>query len=49
MTPRALSRRQVLSIDRDHVILGDVERRRIDDAAVHSHPTLRDPLLGVPP
>src|SRR6185437_9417401 len=45
--PRALARRQRLSIDSDHVIHGDVERRRIDEAAVDGDAPLRDDLLGV--
>ena len=32
--PRALARRQRLAVDGDDVVVGDIERRRIDDAAV---------------
>src|SRR5205823_2840176 len=45
--PRPLARRQHLAVDRDHVIGGDVERRRIDDAAVDGDSALRDPFLGI--
>src|SRR5438093_3333869 len=45
--PRPLARRQHLAVDRDHVIGGNVERRRIDHAAVGGDPALRDPFLGV--
>ncbi len=45
--PRALARRQRLAVDGDHVIGGDVERRRIDHAAVDGDAALRDPFLGV--
>src|SRR5262249_29941886 len=45
--PRALARRQILAVDRNDVVGGDVERRRIDDAAVHGDAALRYHLLGV--
>src|SRR6185312_9658846 len=45
--PRAFARRQRLSIDHDHVVGGDVERRRVDDAAVDGDAALRDHLLGI--
>ena len=45
--PRALARRQHLAIDGDGVVGGDVERRRVDDAAVDGDAALRDPFLGV--
>ena len=45
--PRALARRQRLAVDGDDVVGGDVERRRIDDAAVDGDAALRDPFLGV--
>src|SRR5581483_4905986 len=46
--PRALPRRQHRAVDRDHVVGGDVERRRIDDAAVDGDAALHDHLLGIP-
>src|ERR1700736_3908630 len=45
--PRALARRQRLAIDGDDVGGGDVERRRIDHAAVDRDAALHDPFLGV--
>src|SRR5439155_1854250 len=35
------------SVDHDHVVGGDVERRRVDDAAVDGNAALRDHFLGV--
>ena len=45
--PRALARRQRLAVDGDDVVGGDVERRRIDDAAVDGDAALHDPFLGI--
>src|SRR5581483_8840885 len=45
--PRALARRQRLAVDHDLVIGGDIERGRVDDAAVNSHAPLHHPLLGI--
>src|SRR6266851_2913635 len=45
--PGALARRQRLAVDRDDIVGGDIERRRIDDAAVDRDPALYDPFLGV--
>src|SRR5437868_1165241 len=45
--PRALARRQRLAVDGDNVILGDVERGRIDNAAVDGDAALHDPFLRV--
>src|SRR6185437_5438483 len=45
--PRALARRQLLAVDGDHIIGGDVERRRIDEAAVDRDTALRNHFLGV--
>src|SRR5579872_373223 len=45
--PRAFARRQWLAVHRDDVVFGDVERGRIDDAAVDRHASLYDPFLGV--
>src|ERR1700687_6120383 len=45
--PRALARRQRLAVDGDDVVGGDVERRRIDHAAVDRDAALHDPFLGV--
>src|SRR6266850_4681844 len=45
--PRALARRQRLAIDRDDIVGGDIERRRIDHAAVDRDTALHDPFLGV--
>jgi len=45
--PRALARRQRLAVDRNHIVAGDVERRRVDDAAVDGDAALRDPFLGI--
>src|SRR3954447_417749 len=45
--PRALARRQRLAVDGDDVILGDVERGRIDKAAVDRDAALHDPFLRV--
>src|SRR3981081_2380084 len=45
--PRALARRQRLAVDGDDVVAGDIERRRIDDAAVDGDAALHDPFLGV--
>jgi hypothetical protein len=47
--PRALARRQHLAVDGDGIVSGDVERRRIDDAAVDGDAALRDPFLGIAP
>src|SRR6478672_280167 len=44
---RALARRQRLAVDGDDVVGGDIERRRIDDAAVDRDAALHDPLLGI--
>ena len=41
--PRALARRQWLAVDGNDVIGGDIERRRIDDAAVHGDAPLTSP------
>src|ERR1700693_3569313 len=43
----ALARRQWLAIDGDDVVGGDIERRRIDHAAVDRDAALHDPFLGV--
>jgi hypothetical protein len=43
----ALARRQRLAVDGDDVVRGDVERRRIDDAAIDGDAALHDPFLGV--
>src|SRR5712691_709746 len=45
--PGALARRQRLAVDRDDIVGGDIERRRIDDAAVDRDAALHDPFLGV--
>ena len=45
--PRALARRQRLAVDGDDIVGGDIERRRIDDAAVDGDAALRDPFLGI--
>src|SRR6266851_5671284 len=45
--PRALARRQRLAVDGDDIIGGDIERRRIDHAAVDGDAALHDPFLGV--
>src|SRR6185437_9230013 len=45
--PGALTRRQRLAVDRDHVIGGHIQRRRIDDPAVDGNTSLHDPLFGV--
>src|ERR1700719_3655898 len=45
--PGALARRQRLAVDRDDIVGGDIERRRIDDAAVDGDAALHDPFLGV--
>ena len=45
--PRALARRQRLAVDRNHVIGGDVERRRVDDAAVDGDAAGRHHFLGI--
>src|SRR5258708_6323505 len=45
--PRALARRQGLAIDGDDIVGGDIERRRIDHAAVDRDAALHDPFLGV--
>src|SRR5262249_7679900 len=47
--PRTLARRQRLAVDQNDIVLGDVERRRVDDAAVDGDAALRDHLLGVAP
>src|ERR1700688_4466334 len=45
--PGALARRQRLAVDGDDVVAGDIERRRIDEAAVDGDAALHDPFLGV--
>src|SRR6202790_3871387 len=45
--PYALARRQRLAVDGNDVVGGDIERRRIDDAAVDADAALHDPFLGV--
>ena len=45
--PRTLARRQFLAVDRNDVVRGDIQRRRIDDAAVHGDAALRHHLLGI--
>src|SRR5216684_4103289 len=45
--PRALARRQWLAVDRNDIVRGDIQRRRIDDAAVDRDPALHDPFLGI--
>src|SRR5258707_10927812 len=45
--PRALARRQRLAVDGDDIVGGDIERRRIDHAAVDGDGALHDPFLGV--
>src|ERR1700675_4846048 len=45
--PGALARRQRLAVDGDDVIGGDIQRRRIDHAAVDGDAALHDPFLGV--
>src|SRR5436309_2535726 len=45
--PRALARRQWLAVDDDDIVLGDVERGRIDDAAVDGDAPLHDPFLSI--
>src|SRR6266851_10134948 len=45
--PGALARRQRLAVDGDDIIGGDIERRRIDHAAVDGDAALHDPFLGV--
>jgi hypothetical protein len=45
--PRTFARRQRLAVDGDGVVAGDVERGRIDDAAVDGDAALRDPFLGI--
>src|SRR5450759_2389287 len=45
--PGALARRQRLAVDGDDIVGGDIERRRIDDAAVDRDAALHDPFLGV--
>src|SRR5712691_3690535 len=45
--PGALARRQRLAVDRDDIVGGDIERRRIDHAAVDRDAALHDPFLGV--
>src|SRR5882724_5229175 len=45
--PGALARRQRLAIDGDGIVGGDIERRRIDHAAVDRDAALHDPFLGV--
>jgi hypothetical protein len=47
--PGALARRQRLAVDRDDIVGGDIERRRVDDAAVDRDAALHDPFLGVAP
>src|SRR5882672_9692171 len=44
---RALARRQRLAVDGDDIVGGDIERRRIDHAAVDGDAALHDPFLGV--
>src|SRR6185437_16122399 len=43
----ALARRQRLAVDGDDVIDGNVERGRVDDAAVDADAALHDPFLGI--
>src|SRR6185503_6121997 len=45
--PRAFAWRQRLAVDGNGVVAGDVERGRIDDAAVDGDAALRDPFLGI--
>src|SRR5450631_2232438 len=47
--PGAFARRQRLAVDGDDIVGGDVERRRIDQAAVDGDAALHDPFLGVAP
>src|SRR3569623_527444 len=47
--PRALALRQWLAVDGDDIARRDVERRRIDNAAVDGNATLRDPFLRIAP
>src|ERR1700719_2236047 len=43
----ALARRQRLAVDRHDIVGGDIERRRIDHAAVDRDAALHDPFLGI--
>src|ERR1700716_1763925 len=45
--PGALARRQRLAVDGDDIVGGDIERRRIDHAAVDRDAALHDPFLGI--
>jgi hypothetical protein len=45
--PRALTLGQRLAVDGHNVVRGDVQRGRVDDAAVHRDAALHDPVLGV--
>src|SRR5437899_1895797 len=44
---RALAWRQRIAVDGDDVVGRDIERRRIDDAAVDRDAALHDPLFGI--